>query len=205
VTKKPLCLVYRLVYALDTMRKNLRSSLALVVLVAGAVSLGSGAQAKETPIGPHVTQNGIEVGAVYLQPIEMDPPDMMRAAAASDIHLEADIHAAKDNRNGFAEGDWVPSLTVSFEITKLEGEAATGPKVTGSLMPMVANDGPHYGDNVKLSGPGRYRLKLTVAPPGPHSHFGRHVDKETGVAEWFKPFDLIQDFTFAGIGKKGAY
>ena len=22
------------------------------------------------------------------------------------------------------------------------------------LMPMVANDGPHYGDNVKLFGPG---------------------------------------------------
>lgn len=92
---------------------------------------------------------------------------MMRAAAASDIHLEADIRATKDNRNGFAEGDWMPSLSVSFEVTKLEGEAATGPKVMGTLMPMVANDGPHYGDNVKLSGPGRYRLKLTVAPPAP--------------------------------------
>ena len=100
----------------------------------------------------------------------------------------------------------VPANTrFKLEITKLEGDAATGPKVSGMLMPMVANDGPHYGDNVKLSGPGRYRLKLTVAPPGANSHFGRHVDKETGVAEWFKPFDLIQDFTFAGIGKKGAY
>jgi uncharacterized protein involved in high-affinity Fe2+ transport len=187
------------------MRKNLRSSLALALLLTGAVSLGSAAQAKETPIGPPTIQNGLEIAAVYLQPIEMDPPDMMRAAAASDIHLEADIRATKENRNGFAEGDWVPALSVSFEITKLEGEAATGPKVAGGLMPMVANDGPHYGDNVKLSGPGRYRLKLTVAPPGAHGHFGRHVDKETGVAEWFKPFDVIQDFTFAGIGKKGAY
>jgi uncharacterized protein involved in high-affinity Fe2+ transport len=195
----------RLVYALLTMRKTLLSSLLMASLIAGSASFSGIALAKETPIGPHVTQNGIEVGAVYLQPIEMDPPDMMRAAAASDIHLEADIHAAKDNRNGFAEGDWVPALSVTFEITKLEGEAATGPKVSGTLMQMVANDGPHYGDNVKLSGPGRYRLKLTVAPPGAHGHFGRHVDKETGVAEWFKPFDLIQDFTFAGIGKKGAY
>ncbi|KQP17468.1 iron transporter [Methylobacterium sp. Leaf100] len=177
------------------------------LLVAGFLAAGAvlPAHAKETPIGPHVVQNGLEVAAVYLQPIEMDPPDMMRAAAQSDLHLEADIRAAKDNRNGFAEGDWVPSLAVSFELTKLDGEAATGPKVTGTLMPMVANDGPHYGDNVKLSGPGRYRLKLTVAPPGAGQHFGRHVDKETGVAEWFKPFDLIQDFTFAGIGKKGAY
>ena len=177
-------------------------SLALAGLL---VTGGSAALAKEIPIGPHVVENGLEVAAVYLQPIEMDPPDMMRPAATSDLHLEADIRAAKDNRNGFAEGDWVPSLAISFELTKLEGDAATGPKVTGTLMPMVANDGPHYGDNVKLSGPGRYRLKLTVAPPGTGQHFGRHVDKETGVAEWFKPFDVIQDFTFAGIGKKGAY
>ena len=187
------------------MRKNLRSSLALALLFAGAVSLGSGAQAKETPIGPHVTQNGLEVAAVYLQPIEMDPPDMMRAAAQSDLHLEADIRAAKDNRNGFAEGDFVPFLAVTFEVVKLDGDKPTDQKVSGALMGMVANDGPHYGDNVKLFGPGRYRLKLTVAPPGPHAHFGRHVDKETGVAEWFKPFDVTQDFTFAGIGKKGAY
>lgn len=185
------------------MRKNLTPALFAAGLLLGCASVS--AQAKETPIGPHVIQNGLEVGAVYLQPIEMDPPDMMRAAAQSDLHLEADIHAAKDNRNGFAEGDWVPSLTVTFEVVKLDGDAPTGPKVSGTLMQMVANDGPHYGDNVKLSGPGRYRLKLTVAPPGAHGHFGRHVDKETGVAEWFKPFDLIQDFTFAGIGKKGAY
>ena len=185
------------------MRKIL-PSLALATLLVGS-ALSGVAQAKETPIGPPTIQGGLEIAAVYLQPIEMDPPDMMRAAAQSDIHLEADIRATKENRNGFAEGDWVPALSVSFEITKLEGEAATGPKVSGGLMPMVANDGPHYGDNVKLSGPGRYRLKLTVAPPGAHGHFGRHVDKETGVAEWFKPFDVIQDFTFAGIGKKGAY
>lgn len=177
----------------------------LASLLPSLLASSTGALAKEVPIGPHVIRNGLEVGAVYLQPIEMDPPGMMRAAAESDIHLEADIRAAKDNANGFAEGDWVPALDVRFEVTKLEGDAPTGPKVSGPLMQMVANDGPHYGDNVKLSGPGRYRLKLTVAPPGPNAHFGRHVDKETGVAEWFKPFDLVQDFTFAGTGKKGAY
>lgn len=177
----------------------------LAAALTASLTLAGSALAKEIPIGPHVIKNGVEVAAVYLQPIEMDPPGMMRAAAESDIHLEADIRAAKDNANGFAEGDWVPALDVRFEVTKLEGDAPTGPKVSGPLMQMVANDGPHYGDNVKLSGPGRYRLKLTVAPPGPNAHFGRHVDKETGVAEWFKPFDLVQDFTFAGTGKKGAY
>nr|WP_210302146.1 iron transporter [Methylobacterium brachythecii] len=163
------------------------------------------AQSKEVPVGPHVTQNGLEVAAVYLQPIEMDPPGMMREAAQSDVHLEADIRAAKDNRNGFAEGDWVPALDVKFELVKLDGDKPTDQKVDGPMMQMVANDGPHYGDNVKLFGPGRYRLKLTIAPPGAHSHFGRHVDKETGVGPWFAPFEVTQDFTFAGIGKKGAY
>jgi uncharacterized protein involved in high-affinity Fe2+ transport len=79
--------------------------------------------------------------------------------------------------------------------------------VKGMLMPMVASDGPHYGDNVKLAGPGNYKLVLTIAPPGSDhsSHFGRHVDKETGVDDWFKPFTAEYTFTFAGIGKKGGY
>ena len=157
--------------------------------------------AKEYPIGKPFIQSGLEVQAVYLQPIEMDPPGMMRAAAASDIHLEADIKATKDNKNGMGDGDWVPALSVKYEVTKVEG----GQTVSGEMMQMVASDGPHYGDNVKLFGPGKYKLKLTVAPPGPHAHFGRHVDKETGVGEWFKSFDVTQEFTFAGTGKKGAY
>jgi periplasmic iron binding protein len=77
----------------------------------------------------------------------------------------------------------------------------------GDLMPMVADDGPHYGDNVKLSGPGKYHLTIEIEPPMQMGHmaFGRHVDKETGVGPWFKPFTLQYDFTFAGIGKKGGY
>lgn len=169
---------------------------------ASLLVLAGAAAAKEVPIGPHVTRNGLEVAAVYLQPIEMEPAGMMRDAAQSDIHLETDIRAAKDNRNGFAEGDWVPALDVRFEAVKLDGDKPTDQKVSGMLMPMVANDGPHYGDNVKLMGPGKYTLTLSVAPP---AHFGRHVDKETGVGPWFKPFNVTYEFTFAGTGKKGAY
>ena len=71
---------------------------------------------------------------------------------------------------------------------------------------MVASDGPHYGDNVKLHGPGKYKLRFTIAPPGEgeHAQFGR-FDKETGVGPWFKPFTVEYDFTYAGTGKKGAY
>ncbi|MDP4022777.1 iron transporter [Methylobacterium sp. NEAU 140] len=188
-----------------TSARLLRGLSAAAFLATGLLVTAGAAAAKEVPIGPHVTKNGLEVAAVYLQPIEMDPPDMMRPAAQSDIHLESDIRAAKDNRNGFAEGDFVPALDVRFTLVKLDGDKPTDQTISGALMPMVANDGPHYGDNVKLFGPGRYRLTLAVAPPGKGSHFGRHVDKETGVGPWFEPFDVTQDFTFAGIGKKGAY
>ncbi len=173
----------------------------LPALAAAALMLGVPALAREYPIGKPVKQAGMEIGAVYLQPIEMDPPGMMRAAADSDIHLEADIKATKGNKNGFPDGEWVPALAVRYELVKID----SGQKVEGAMMPMVANDGPHYGDNVKLFGPGKYRLTLTVTPPGAEQHFGRHVDKETGVGAWFAPLQVRQDFTFAGIGKKGAY
>ena len=170
-----------------------------LLLAGAAVALvASPGSAKEYPIGKPQTQAGMEIAAVYLQPIEMDPPDMMRAAAESDVHLEADIKAAKGNPNGFSEGDWIPYLGVAFELKK---DGATETR-KGEMMAMVANDGPHYGDNVKLMGPGKYTLTLTVSPP---KHFGRHVDKETGVGPWFKPMTLTYEFTFAGTGKKGAY
>ncbi len=177
---------------------------ALKLGAAAALSLGAAsALAKETPVGKPQSVAGMEVGAVYLQPIEMEPPGMMRDARESDVHLEADIHAEKGNTNGFAQGDWIPYLVVTYALSK-EGDSQTR---SGDFMPMVASDGPHYGDNVKLMGPGRYKLTLHISPPGsdPHSHFGRHVDKETGVGPWFKPFDAEYEFTYAGTGKKGAY
>jgi uncharacterized protein involved in high-affinity Fe2+ transport len=175
---------------------------ALIAFAAAALAAAP-ANAKEYPIGKAQEKAGMEVGAVYLQPIEMDPPDIMRPAKDSDVHLEADIKAAKGNPNGFAQGDWIPYLGVDYVLTKLDDNQT----LKGSFMPMVANDGPHYGDNVKLFGPGKYRLALTLVPPdqNPHAHFGRHVDKETGVGPWFKPFTVEYDFTFAGVGKKGAY
>jgi hypothetical protein len=181
--------------------KHMRLSRLLPLVLAVAPLASGGARAREYPIGKPVTQSAMEVSTVYLQPIEMDPPGMMRAAAESDVHLEADIKATAGNTNGFADGEWIPALDVHYEVLKLD----SGEKVSGELMPMVANDGPHYGDNAKLFGPGKYRLTVQVAPPGPAQHFGRHVDKETGVAAWFKPFEVKQDFVYAGTGKKGGY
>ena len=187
------------------MRGWVAAALGIVTVGIGVLGLAPVAAAKEYPIGKPqvVAAAGMEVAAVYLQPVEMEPAGMMRAAKDSDVHLEADIKATKGNKNGYAEGDWIGYLGVKFELTKLGG----GKTIKGDFMPMVANDGPHYGDNVKLMGFGKYKLKLTIAPPGadPHSHFGRHVDKETGVGPWFKTFAVEYEFTYAGTGKKGTY
>ncbi len=161
------------------------------------------ALALEYPIGTPQQKNGMEIAAVYLQPVEMEPEGHMRKASESDIHIEADIHALGNNPNGFPEGAWIPYLLVKFEVSKVGSDF----KVSGEFMPMVANDGPHYGDNIKLAGPGKYKVKYTILPPSAntHSHFGRHTDRATGVRPWFKPFDVEYEFTYVGIGKKGGY
>ena len=160
--------------------------------------------AKEYPIGEPQQCAGMEVGAVYLQPISMDPPGMMRAAAESDVHMEADISALENNAHGFQEGSFVPYLNISYRLQKTGSEQV----LEGDFHAMVANDGPHYGDNLKLMGPGKYQLTYWVSAPGQQAHgehFGRHTDKETGVAPWFERCELNYSFTFAGIGKKGGY
>ena len=157
--------------------------------------------ALEYPIGKPRVRAGMEITAVYLQPVSMEPAGMMRSARDSDVHLEADVKAQGNNPNGFPDGTFVPYLDVHYELAK----DGSGQPIHGELMPMVANDGPHYGDNVKLQGPGKYHLRITVAPPGAAAHFGRHTDKETGVGPWFEPFTLDYDFAFTGLGKKGGY
>ncbi|MCX7150532.1 MAG: iron transporter [Rhodocyclales bacterium] len=182
-------------------RSLLRS---LFIIIGAGFSLT--AAALEYPIGSPQNVAGMEVGAVYLQAVEMEPEGHMAKASATDIHLEADIHALANNANGFAEGFWIPHLLVKYELTKLPG----GEVIKGDMMPMVASDGPHYGDNVKLKGPGKYKVKFIIYPPNakenPHgNHFGRHTDRATGVRPWFKPVELEWEFVYAGIGKKGGY
>lgn len=173
------------------------------VAASGALFFSGAAGALEYPIGTPQNVAGMEIAAVYLQPVEMEPEGHMRKAAESDVHLEADIHALASNPNGFPEGAWMPYLVVHYELQK-QGAAET---IAGEMMPMVASDGPHYGDNVKLKGPGKYHLKLKVQAPSSNaaSHFGRHTDRATGVRPWFRPVEVEYEFTFVGVGKKGGY
>ena len=163
------------------------------------LSLGA-ARAAEQPAGEPLETNGMQVMAVYLQPVEMAPVMADQNPANADIHLEVDIHAMQHNRNGFPEDAWIPYLSVHYALAKHGGDW----KTEGMLHPMVAADGPHYGANVRLDGPGAYDLVFHIAPPEGHA-FMRHTDKETGVAAWWAPFDYKGGFKFVGTGKKGAY
>ncbi len=117
---------------------NHRPTFIKQVAALGLLASTMGAQALEYPIGTPQQRSGMEIAAVYLQPVVMEPEGMMRKAEESDIHIEADIKALAGNPNGFEEGAWVPYLVVKFEVTK----TGTNQKVEGEFMPMVANDGP---------------------------------------------------------------
>ena len=171
----------------------------LIAALAGAL-FSNPAPAGEQPAGEPVDMHGLQIMAVYLQPVVLEPMMPGQEAARSDIRLEADIHATADNDNGFAEDDWIPGLKVTYTLTK-KGSPWTA---TGTIHPMAASDGPHYGANLALDGPGAYDLLFHLEPPSA-TGFMRHTDKETGVGAWWPPFDYQGGFKFVGTGKKGTY
>src|SRR3972149_3441293 len=180
--------------------KRTTTLLAASLAALSCLALPRATLAGEHPAGVPVEREGMQIMAVYLQPVEMEPAMPDQVAAKSDIPLEADIHALAENLNGFPEDSWIPNLAITYTLRK-KGSVWSA---AGTLHPMVASDGPHYGANVKLAGPGAYELVFEIAPPAPNG-FMRHTDKETGVAPWWKPFQYKGEFNFIGTGKKGGY
>ncbi|KGI56111.1 iron transporter [Campylobacter sp. MIT 97-5078] len=171
--------------------------------IAAAAVFASSTFGAEVPIGDPHEINGMEIAAVYLQPIEMEPRGIDLAASLADIHLEADIHAIKGNKNGFPEGFWIPYLSIAYELKNLD----TGGVKRGTFMPMVADDGPHYGANIAMEkdksgkfGPGNYEVTYVITNPEKQG-FGRHTDAETGVGKWFEPFKVSYKFKYTGTPK----
>ncbi|HET6439689.1 MAG TPA: iron transporter [Anaeromyxobacter sp.] len=163
-----------------------------LVLTLGAVFLGaSSAQAAEFYVGEPVEREGLQIVPNYLLGIEMAgmPPGMEMGPGT--VHLEADVHATKDEKHGFPEDAWIPYLTIRYTLTKEGGRY----QKTGILAPMTAGDGPHYANNVRMGGAGTYHLKYTILPP-PAKGFYRHVDRATGVPGWWKPIVVEWTFTY---------
>jgi uncharacterized protein involved in high-affinity Fe2+ transport len=159
----------------------------------GAAAPGEEAGFEEFPIGDDQVAGPLNVAGVYFQPVDMEPAGSSLSKAESDIHIEADISAA-ENDLGYGVGDFVPNLTVSYELYD-----AAGTKLLqeGAFMPMNASDGPHYGANVKLpsQGAATYVVKFIIASPE-QQDFLLHTDKETGVAGSFWKTPLEVEWTW---------
>ena len=94
-------------------------------------------------------------------------------------------------KHGFADDAWIPYLTIHFKLAK-QGSNFTK---TGTLAAMTADDGPHYANNVRMAGPGTYDLTYEILPPSSNG-FIRHIDKATGVPDWWKPITAHWTFTY---------
>jgi uncharacterized protein involved in high-affinity Fe2+ transport len=106
------------------------------------------------------------------------------------------VHATANETHGFAEDAWIPYLTIRYTLTK----QGTSWKATGKLLPMTAGDGPHYANNLKMDGPGTYHLTYVIEPPSSNG-FLRHVDKATGVPDWWKSITADWTFTYPSKSK----
>ncbi|WP_421781658.1 iron transporter [Kiloniella litopenaei] len=134
---------------------------------------------------------------IEVPPLKTDDIDLA-AKSYSSIHLSAYITANEQNQHAFRQGEFIPYLNVCYKITKHDSDYIN----QGYFMPMLAADGPHYGANATLDGPGKYKVEYFISAP---QNMHRHMDKETGVPEWWQPFSKSWDFIYVGTGKKGAY
>jgi periplasmic iron binding protein len=139
--------------------------------IVGTIVLASAALAREYFVGGPVQKNDMEIVANYLVGVEMAPmmPNMQHGPDV--IHLEADVHATADNIYGYPDGAWIAYLTIAYTLEK----QGSGWQASGTLKPMTAKDGPHYADNVKMDGPGSYKVTYRFNPPEANG-FYRHTD-----------------------------
>ncbi|MCF6094400.1 iron transporter [Microaerobacter geothermalis] len=149
---------------------------------------------EEVPIGEEQEVEYMKIAAVYFQPVEMEPKDNAGLSPEeADIHLEADIHALKGNPTGFGFGEWIPYLSVQYRLENMDN----GEKIEGTLMPMIASDGPHYGSNIKMAGAGNYKLTFMIYSPEKQGYL-LHTDPETGVEGrfWQEPIEVEWEFPY---------
>jgi uncharacterized protein involved in high-affinity Fe2+ transport len=159
---------------------------------ASTVNPGEAAGFEEFPIGDDIELGPLNVAGVYFQPVDMLPAGKSLPASQADMHMEADI-SALDNDLGYGVGDFVPYLTVRYEIAKNDSSW----KIDGTFMPMNASDGPHYGANLKLDGAGTYKVRFIIQNPEAQDYL-LHVDQDTGVPGrfWQQPLVAEWDFDF---------
>jgi len=183
------------------MKKILALVLSVAMLLSLTAAVAEEAGFEETPIkldgsNPEsaeevdLTEAPLHVAAVYFQPVQMEPADQAGLTVEeSNIHLEADIHW-NENDLGFGAGDWLAYSTVDYKIvSEASGEVAA----EGTFMVMNADDGAHYGANIKLDKADTYTLTFTIHSPVENGYL-LHVDDETGVKGRFWTDPITVEF-----------
>ncbi len=83
-------------------------------------------------------------------------------------------------------GEPITYVPVSATVEDSSGKVV----YDGSMRPTIsAFNGPFYGNNVGLPGPGRYTLRLRIDPP----HQARHLEYQH---VWLKPHTVIERFSW---------
>lgn len=185
------------------MNSHVNGFMALLVFVLLSLPSCSEEKVLVFPIGIPQTKNGMEIAAVYLPAVDMESAegsDAMLPPNKSDIHLEAFITATEENPDGLRAGQWIPGLTIEYTLIKLGARE----RIEGRLIPMVASGGPHYGNNIKMRGIGKYKLILKI-DKSPDRGLGNEADWKNPAGPSPEPLTVTYEFTYFGVGKSGGY
>ena len=138
----------------------------------------------EHDIGDEQQAGFLAVNGVYFQAVDMKSGEgNVQKGSDFTMHIEADI-AAMDNNLGFVVDQFVPGLTVDYQIiNQANGSIAT----EGTFMQMNASDGPHYGANINLNKAGTYTAKFIIHSPAENNYY-IHTDEDT------RPGETLQDY-----------
>jgi uncharacterized protein involved in high-affinity Fe2+ transport len=165
----------------------MRPACALLLAMPSAAALG-GLTASAAPIGASAVRDGVEIVPGIETGIQFDRPPT--SLAADTVFLTADVHATRDNAQGFA--GFIPYLAISFSLTK---DGAPTFKKFGLLYPTAGKSGPRYIGAAGLDGPGTYHLIYIVSAPSAHGMY-RQTGKENGVPDWWKPITASWTFLY---------
>ena len=171
------------------MKKFLALLLAVMMLSVSAFALAeeeAGFDEYELGVEGEQEVGFMTMAMVYFQPVDMAPADLAAPKEGSDLHIEVDL-TANENPYSFNVGEWAPYLRIDYTINDPDGNEV----LTGSMMPMAASDGPHYGNNIALP-EGEYTITLSIKSPAENGYL-LHVDDETGVEAdefWTEPLEV---------------
>ncbi|MGO1594898.1 MAG: iron transporter, partial [Ancrocorticia sp.] len=142
----------------------------------------------ELPVGDSgpQTDGPLTVDLVYFQAIDLEQGSLsMPPASESDMHFEVDVATTEEATEwGYEADEFLPYLNIKAVVTNTDTGEETD---LGTMMPMIASDGAHYGNNISLE-PGNYNVELTVTSPA--DDFMLHTGKDSSGVKgrfWSEP------------------